>query len=347
METAPEAARSADDVPMLKVAIFGAGQLGNGVARLLRSGGRHEVLGPFKRAERTRALTSGADVVVLATTTRLRDVAEDIEAAVRAGSDVLVSAEECAYPFVVDESPARRLDQLAMEKGVSIAGCGLNPGLIFDALVLTLLGTGPADCLIEVRRTVDISGFGSEVLRRIGVGRSAPAFAAAASQEEILGHAGFPQSMSVVAAAMGLTVERISKELCPVITRSEIALPGRFPIRPGESAGVDQTYTAFVSGARWFTCHFFGHVDLASLGKTAADHITLRRGDAIVQSLQITPGIPAQRGSQYMLANSIDRIVAARPGWRTVAELPPAFPRVGRHLPDVSSDAQHAPRERP
>jgi hypothetical protein len=153
--------------------------------------------------------------------------------------------------------------------------------------------------------------------------------------------------MSVVAAAMGLTVERISKELCPVITRSEIALPGRFPIRAGESAGVDQTYTAFVSGARWFTCHFFGHVDLASLGKTAADHITLRRGDAIVQSLQITPGIPAQRGSQYMLANSIDRIVAARPGWRTVAELPPAFPRVGRHLPDVSSDAQHAPRARP
>src|SRR5205085_5285659 len=138
---------------------------------------------------------------------------------------------------------------------------------------------------------------------------------AAVSQEEILGHAGFPQSMAVVAAALGLTVDRISKELRPVITQAEIDLPGRFRIRPGESAGVDQTYTAFVSVARWFTYHFFGHVDLASVGKTAADDITLSRGDALLQRLQITPGIPAQRGSQYMLANSIDRIIAARPGW--------------------------------
>jgi len=323
---------------MLKVAIFGAGQLGNGLGNLLRSGKRYEVLGPFNRADRTRALTSGADVVVIATTTRLRDVAEDIETAVRAGSDVLVSAEECAYPFIVDEPLARRLDRLAIEKSVSVAGCGLNPGLIFDALVLTLLGAGPGDCIIEVRRTVDISGFGSEVLRRIGIGRSAPAFAAAVSQEEILGHAGFPQSMAVVAAALGLTVDRISKELRPVITQTEIT--GRFRIRPGESAGVDQTYTAFVSGARWFTCHFFGHVDLASVGKTAADDITLSRGDALLQRLQITPGIPAQRGSQYMLANSIDRIIAARPGWRTVAELLPAFPCIGRRLPDLGPDVR-------
>ena len=94
---------------MLSVAILGAGQLGSGVAAILRERATHHVLGPFGRAARERALGSGADVVLIATTTRFRDVAPDIEAAVRAGSDVLVSAEECAYPFAVDASLAARL----------------------------------------------------------------------------------------------------------------------------------------------------------------------------------------------------------------------------------------------
>jgi 4-hydroxy-tetrahydrodipicolinate reductase len=310
---------------MLTVSIFGAGQLGKGVSGVIR-GRSYDVRGPYKRTERKTALTSGADVVIIATTTRLRDVASDIELAVRSGSDVLVSAEECAYPFAVDADLAGRLDQLAREFGVSIAGCGVNPGLIFDSLVLTFLGAAPGDCRIEVRRTVDLSQFGSTVLRRIGLGRDEKSFADAAERQEILGHAGFPQSMHVVAAALGLSVEKITKQLRPVMTLRAIDLPGRLSIKPGESAGVDQTYSAFVGGNRWFTCHFFGHVDLGDIGRVAGDDIELYRAETLLHTLQIRPGIPAQAGSQNMVANSIDRIVDARPGWRTVAELAPAHP---------------------
>ena len=94
----------------------------------------------------------------------------------------------------------------------------------------------------------------------------------------------------------------------------------------GESAGVDQTYTGFVQDARWFTCHFFGHVAPETIGARPSDEIRLMRGDALVHSLQVLPGLPSQRGSQCMIANSIERIVNARPGWRTVAELAPAYP---------------------
>ena len=97
-------------------------------------------------------------------------------------------------------------------------------------------------------------------------------------------------------------------------------------IASGESAGVDQTYTGFVQGARWFTCHFFGHVAPETIGARPSDEIRLMRGDALVHSLQVLPGLPSQRGSQCMIANSIERIVNARPGWRTVAELAPAYP---------------------
>jgi len=311
---------------MYSVSIYGAGQLGTAVARLLAANPRVQVSGPYGRSDRLTALRSGADVVVIATTTRLDDVAADVELAVERGSNVLVSAEEAAFPFMVDENTAGRIDALARAKEVSVAGVGVNPGLIFDALVLTMLGAAPRGCRIDVRRAVDISGFGATVLRRIGLGRTEPDFVAAVERGDILGHAGFPQSMMIVADAIGLSIERIDKVLRPVVTPVDIDVPGRFRIAAGESAGVDQVYTSIVDGEPWFTAHFFGHVDLSSLRLEPTDDIDFVFDGALFQSIQLRPGIGAQVGSQNMTANSIERIVAARPGWVTVAELAPAFP---------------------
>jgi len=311
---------------MATVAILGRGQLGLGVSRLLRANDNLHVLGPFSRNDRIKSLTSGADVVVIATTTRFRDVAADIETALRAGSNVLVSAEECAYPRATDLDLASKLGALAVQQGVSVAGCGVNPGLIFDALVLTVLGAAPRDCTIKVDRAVDIGKFGSETLRRIGIGYTREAFNAAVSEDRILGHAGFPQSMWVVASAVGRTIERIRKELHPLSTDVEIDLPGRFVVKPGESAGVDQTYAAIVDGERWYTARFYGHVNPEQVNMIAADQIQLYRDGELYQQFRIQPGIGAQVGSQNMVANSICRIMRAPPGWLTVADLAPAFP---------------------
>ena len=311
---------------MAKVSIYGAGQLGSAVAQLLRAVPAHEVIGPFHRGQRREALGSGADVVIIATTTRLKDVAEDIEFAINSGSNVLVSAEECAYPWAVDVELSDKLDGLAKSKGVSIAGAGVNPGLIFDSLVLTLLGAAPRGCTVVVRRTVSIAGFGATVLRRIGLGRDALAFSDAVARQEILGHAGFPQSMHVVASATGLEIESIKKELLPLITEKEIDLPNRFIVAAGESAGVNQTYIAYVEGKPWFTSHFYGHVDLPGIGKSAMDEIELSLDGEVFQTIQLKPGINSQVGSQNMVANSIQRIINARNGWITVAEMEPAHP---------------------
>jgi 2,4-diaminopentanoate dehydrogenase len=314
---------------MTSVSIYGLGQLGNAVGTMLRSNVRYEVAGPFGREHRTSALRSGADLVIIATTTRLHDVAGDIEEAVRAGSNVLVSAEEAAFPFVVDASLAEGLDKLARERGVTIAGAGVNPGLMFDALVLTMLGAAPRGCSIHVRRSVDISGFGPTVLRRIGVGRTEGQFSEAVNAGEILGHAGFPQSMSLVAHALGVQIEHIDKVLRPVITDVAVDMPGRFLVHAGESAGVDQTYTAFAGGTPWFVSEFFGHVDLAAAGRAPSDDIELLLDGQSFQTIALRPGVNAQIGSANMVANSVERILAARAGWVTVAEMMPAYPSSG------------------
>ena len=309
---------------MANVSIYGAGQLGQGVARILVGRDGHSVRGPFGRDQRTPALTSGADLVLIATTTRLRDVIDDVRLAVASGSNVLVSAEESANPWLVNVSLADTVHDEALSAGVTVVGAGLNPGLIFDALVLTILGAAPDNVDITVQRTVDISGFGPIVLGRIGVGISPEEFARGVSTGDILGHAGFPQSMSVVGRAIGRSASTIDANLRPMVADHSITLTDGRTIDAGLTAGVDQTYRAIDQGHPWFTAQFIGHVAPERAGLHLSDVITLHCGGEIVQEVRATPCFPSQSGSQHVLANSVDRVIAARPGWLTVADLPPA-----------------------
>jgi 2,4-diaminopentanoate dehydrogenase len=312
--------------PVRHVAVCGDGQLGRAVAERLARRPDIVVHGPAARAAAEPLLRSGADLVLVATTTRLADVADDVRTAVESGSNVIVSAEESAYPWAVDEAAAREIDESARARGVTVLGGGVNPGLIFDALVLTLLGTTVEPTTLTVTRTVDISRFGPAVLRRLGVGVSPADFRAGVSAGSILGHAGFPQSMAIVADALGVPIDRVDREIAPLVADRPVPLP-QLPVDAGASAGVRQTYVAFVAGEPWFTAVFTGHVDLAAAGLVARDEIAVR-GPGTTLDCVLSPGIDAQRGSAAMVVNSVDRVIAAEPGWRTVAELPPAHVRL-------------------
>lgn len=310
------------------VTIYGAGQLGGNVASILRDRGEHEVRGPFARQEDRAALDSGADLVIIATTSRFRDVAAYIERAVRAGSNVLVSAEECANPWLVDANTADRIDTLARENAVTVMGAGLNPGLIFDALVLTLLGAIPDGASVVVSRVVDIGHFGPAVLERLGVGVDEQTFRDRVASGEILGHAGFPQSMSIVARGLRSQIDRISEEIDPVMSVEPVTLPSGWQVPSDSTVGVIQTYRAKVSGLDWFTAVFRGHVRPDLVGWSPQDKIEFWRDGRLEREVVISPGIPSQSGSQSMIANSVDRVISASPGWLTVADIPPA---VGTH----------------
>jgi hypothetical protein len=304
----------------VRVAIYGPGQAGSAVAALLREREGVEVLGPFGRTERERALGSGADVVVIATTSFLSEIAGDVRAAVDAGSNVVTTAEEAAYPWATSPAIADEIDARARERGVTVLGAGLNPGLAFDALVLTVVGASAAVAPLRVERVVDLSGFGPAVLRRIGVGHSPAAFAAGVASGEITGHIGFPQSMRLVAARLGVEVERIDRAIAPIVADREHAA-AHMTVAAGETAGFEQRYVAIVAGEPWFTALFTGHVDSS---RPTRDAIHVASDPPI--DLVISPGLNAQRGSAAVLANSVRRVAEAPPGWLTVADLPPATP---------------------
>ena len=307
----------------LRVAFYGAGQVATNVSELLRRRPGVEVLGPYGRDERESALRSGADVVVIATTSFLAEIADDVRDAVEAGSNVITTAEEAAYPWANDAAVADRLDELARERGVSILGAGLNPGFAFDALVLTVCGVVPEVESLLVERVVDLSGFGEAVLRRSGVGHSPESFVEGRRAGTVTGHIGFPQSMNVVAGRLGVEIERIDRELEPLYADVQLAASS-LTVAPGQTAGFRQRYTAVSHGRVWFEALFTGHIAPEALGTAPRDAITVRGPHEV--HVEAIPGLNPQIGSASIVANSIRRVVAARPGWVTVGELPPAVP---------------------
>src|ERR1700730_17835655 len=161
----------------MRVSLYGNGQVNRNVATILARRSGYQVSGPYGRGDRERALRSGAEIVVVVTTSFLADIADDVREAIRSGSNVITTAEEAAFPAAVDAELSDALDRLAREQGVTVLGCGLNPGLAFDALVLTATGAAWEVESLRIERSVDVSKFSVTILRRLGVGYTASEFA--------------------------------------------------------------------------------------------------------------------------------------------------------------------------
>jgi len=224
---------------------------------------------------------------------------------------------------------AEELDVLARSKGVTILGAGLNPGFAFDALVLTAAGVTVDIEAIRVERVVDLSGFSTNILRRLGIGFDLTDFMTGVTSGVITGHIGFPQSMRIVARRMGLELARVERRIEPVIADVECRV-ANVVVAPGQSAGFRQHYVGVVGERPWFEALFLGHIDPVANGYETRDEIVIRSA-APEMRVSIEPGINPQVGVPHLIVNSLERLLSARPGWLTVGDLPPATP-VGRPI---------------
>ena len=138
------------------------------------------------------------------------------------------------------------------------------------------------------------------------------------------GHIGFPQSIRIVAHALGRTLDRIEREIEPIVTERPLT-SRELEVEPGLVGGFRQRYKGIVDGETWFQAHLIGHLDPPSIGEPLRDLIRIH--GAAELSLDLVPGLNAQSTVSAVLVNSIERIRRAEPGWRLVTELPPAVAR--------------------
>ncbi len=342
--------------PPIPVLVLGTGQMGSGIARLVLQKPRLALAGVFaRRAERagrdagpliglghTIDVTVGNDlgaivragrpqVAIQATCSRLVDAFDEIALLLQAGIRVISIAEEMAWPAASAPELAARLQQLATAHETALVGTGVNPGFVLDWLPLALSGVCADVRAIHAERINDLSPYGPSVLRTQGVGLTPAQFEAGLRDGSVVGHFGFPQSIGMIAAALGWEIERIEERRQAIV--STVARRTPFvEVRPGQVAGCHHTATAWSGGRPVITLDHPQQIHPELEGIETGDSLHIQGTPEI--RLAGRPEIPGGIATQALAVNLVPRILGAAPGLHAMSDLPPATTLPGRPTDD-------------
>ncbi|MDO5068177.1 MAG: 2,4-diaminopentanoate dehydrogenase [Propionibacteriaceae bacterium] len=327
----------------IRVAQWGLGAMGQGVARLIQAkeglelvaafdinpalAGKdvHEVLGGEPTGIRisddpTSLLDPDRiDVVTIATTSWVERQLPDLKRLLAAGINVVSIAEEMAAPEAQSPQAAAELDALAKDNGVSIIGVGVNPGFVLDHLVVVLSAGSQDVTHIEARRVNDLSPYGETVLTTQGVGTTPEEFEAGVADGSIVGHVGFPESVRLISDALGLGVDRVEQTLEAIIATAPRQARDRV-IAPGLVAGCNHIAVGYRGNDEVIRLIHPQQVDPGAEGVSTGDYITIS-GVPEVQ-MTISPEIAGGKATAGIAVNTIPRIFAATPGLKRIIDLP-------------------------
>ncbi len=328
----------------IRVLILGTGQMGAGIARLVlekpglalagalgrragragmdvgRAIGLDRDLGIALEADLAAALgRARPDVAIQATCSKLEDAWPEISTLLRHGVPTISIAEEMAYPAYSSPAIAGEMHELARSKGVAVLGTGINPGFILDLLVIALTGVCARIDSITATRVNDLSSYGPSVLEAQGVGLAPEAFAAGVKSGTVAGHFGFPQSIHMIAAALGLNIDRIEEERQPIVSRVRRETPF-VSVAAGAVAGCAHTAVAYDGKNPVITLVHPQQIRPELEGVATGDTIEIAGAPNI--RLAGSPEIPGGIGTIAVAVNMIPRVLNAAPGLHTMADLP-------------------------
>ena len=335
----------------LRVVVLGTGRMGAGIVALLLEKPGLELAGVFARRRERGGMDVGEavglgrrlsmavtndlprlcretrpHVGIQATCSRLVDAADEIRTLVDHGADVVSIAEEMAFPRHRSPDIAAELDARALARGVSVLGTGINPGFVLDTLVVALSGVCQRVDAVLARRVNDLSPYGPTVLASQGVGLSAQEFRRAVADGVVTGHHGFPESMQLIAHALGWRLDRIEQRREPILSSVERELEG-VRVAPGFAAGCAHTAVAYV-GER-------AVIELVHPQQVLPQLEGVKTGDFIEISgrpplrMSIRPEIPGGVATAALAVNVLPEVVNAAPGLRVMTELPAAAALMG------------------
>ncbi|HET7828827.1 MAG TPA: hypothetical protein VFL03_04655 [Candidatus Limnocylindrales bacterium] len=272
-----------------------------------------------------------ADVAIVATHTKLADVLPVLEVVAASRTPIICTAEDLAYIEAADSPEAARIVELAERHAIPIVASGANPGFVLDLWPLTLTGLAWDVERLRARRIVDVSVFGPRVRASLGIGVTPDRFRAGIADGSIVGHAGFPESLRILASSMGRELERIEVVSEPILAGQPITLPDGAVVVPGMTAGADQRATGWYAGEPWLEISMTLHVAPSLAGLSPTDRIELTGAHGL--RVTVDPGCRALLSTAAMLVNGIPRAIAAPPGVHRPGDLPPSAPWLGDEPP--------------
>lgn len=327
----------------IRVAQWGLGAMGQGVARLILAKDGLELVGaldinPELAGKDVSAVLGGdpvgvaitndpasildsskVDVITIATTSWVKHQLPDLKAILSAGINVVSIAEEMAAPEAQTPEAAAEIDALAKEHGVCAIGVGVNPGFVLDHLVVVLTAGSQEVTRIEASRINDLSPYGHTVLSTQGVGTTPEEFQAGVADGSIVGHVGFPESIRLISDALGLGVDKVEQSLEPIIATKPRQARDRV-IEPGKVAGCNHIAVGYRGDQEVIRLVHPQQVDPGAEGIDTGDYITIFGTPEIHMSTG--PEIAGGTATAGIAVNTIPRIVAASPGLKRIIDLP-------------------------
>ncbi len=350
----------------IRVVVLGTGQMGAEIVRVLVRKPAIALSGVYGRRsdragldvgtaiglDRSLGIAIDADLATLlerarphiaiqATCSRLADAEGELAACLGRGVRVISIAEELAWPAATSPAWADAMARRAAQSGAVLLGTGVNPGFVLDFFILTLTGVCAEVRSIRARRANDLSSYGPAVLRAQGVGLTPEDFEAGVAAGSVVGHVGFPQSIGMIAATLGWTIERIEEMRTPIV--SSVRRDTRFAtVEPGHVAGCLHTAVAYREGRPAIELIHPQQVQPEREGVETEDLIEI----AGTPNLRIggRPEIPGGVATAALAVNMIPRVLAAAPGLYSMVDLPIATAFAGEIEPPTRDAPEGGPR---
>jgi len=331
------------EMDTVRVVLFGVGAVGSRIAKFLLEKEGIEIVGAIDIAtdkvgkdlgkvlgvkERLGIMVSDdadavlseaeADVMLHTTTSFLRQVYPQIAKALEHGVNVVSTCEELSYPYVIEASLARRLDELARRKGVTVLGTGVNPGFVMDTVPITLTGACQKVNAIKVTRSLDAANRRVPFQKKIGAGLTPQEVKQKLEKKEITAHVGLEQSMHLIASALGWELDEIEvAPVKPVISKERVVskVEGGVTVEPGQVAGLKQSGWAVKDGKRVITLEMHAYM--------GAEEYELYSIDGVPPiNMKNTPCMHGDLSTVAVIVNSIPKVINAPPGLVTMKDLP-------------------------
>jgi 4-hydroxy-tetrahydrodipicolinate reductase len=339
-------ALGAVNLSRIKVALYGLGAIGLGIAETLLTRPWVELVGaidsdPSKvgkdvgellgRSEKVvvkvgqdsgKVLSSTTpEVVIHATSSFLREIRSQLIGILQGEASVISTAEELSYPFVKYPQVAHELDELAKAKRRVILGTGINPGYVLDTLPIVLSGVCRKVNSIRGERVVDASRRRFSLQKKIGAGLQSAEFERRVSAGT-LGHVGLPESVGLISLAMGWKLGEIQERITPVIAERNVQ-SDFMKVEAGQVAGIRQVAKGILAGQELVV------LDLRMYLGAQNPHDSILIDGVPPVDVTVRGGFQGDSATAGVVVNSVPRILTAPPGLRTMVDLPPISPRTG------------------
>ncbi len=266
--------------------------------------------------EKISEAASGAHLAIVTTSSKFDRVAPTLSECIRHKLHVASSCEEMAWPRYLHAKLSDEIDAEAKRGGVGLIGTGVNPGFVMDLLPVVISSMLSYVTGVKVIRRLDASPRRKPLQEKVGATMTPEHFKGLAAKGAI-GHQGIRESVALIAAGLGRTVESgsVKTTLDPVIAEREMdSLMGR--IKPGMVCGMRNT-------ASWSGGNLSIHLDLVmAIGAhDPQDRVELA---GPVPLTAIIPGAtPGDTATVASLINCAKMMPNVQPGLKTMLDIPP------------------------